>query len=98
MCVCLRRHQLIHKINTIHLTTLCEMLQVYGLLSNAAQWWFYSCSPSELHPVSFYTLSIDLANIHSVPDVLHATHDLLEHLLGFLVLCLEGASQSSGKG
>lgn len=70
------------------------MLQVYGLLSSAAQWCFYCCDPDVPCPFSFYALSIDLTHSHSVSDVSKATRGLLEHLLGFLILCLEEAAHT----
>ena len=45
-------------------------------------------------PVSFYVLSIDLTHTHSVSDVSKATRGLLEHLLGFLIFCLEEATHT----
>ena len=70
------------------------MLQVYVLLSNATQWWwFYSCDPEASHPVSFYTLSTALTHTHSVSDK-SPSRSLLEHLLGFLTLCLDEATHS----
>lgn len=70
------------------------MLQVYGLLSNATQWWFYSCDPNAPHPVSFYTLNTDPTHTHSVSDEARASRSLLEHLLGFLTMCLKEATHS----